>query len=84
MDDTSPDLSVHELTPQLQADLANRFTYHAPKPSQIPKYGIVRNEARRLAELLCKLCPDSRERAVALTNLETAVFWANAAIARNE
>jgi hypothetical protein len=28
-------------------------------------------------------CPDSREKSLAMTNLEQAVMWANAAIARN-
>lgn len=28
--------------------------------------------------------PDSREKSLALTHLEDAVMWANAAIARNE
>ncbi|WP_420909120.1 DUF7681 family protein [Lysinibacillus fusiformis] len=29
------------------------------------------------------LCPNSREKSVAMTNLETAMFWANDSIARN-
>ena len=28
--------------------------------------------------------PQSREQSLALTNVEQAIFWANAAIARNE
>lgn len=31
-----------------------------------------------------KLCLPSRELSVAMTNLETAIFWANAAKARND
>jgi hypothetical protein len=34
--------------------------------------------------LLLELCPESRELALASTNLEQCVMWANAAIARNE
>ena len=34
--------------------------------------------------LMIASCPDSRELSLALTNLEQAVFWANASIARNE
>ena len=34
--------------------------------------------------MLVDECPDSRELSVALTKLEEAVMWANAAIARNE
>ena len=65
-------------------DIENIFTYHAPKPGQTEKYEGIRNDAKELAETIVTLCPDSRERAVALTNLETCVMWANASIARNE
>jgi len=40
--------------------------------------------AKIFAQELCRFCPDSRERSLALTKLEEAVSWANAAIARNE
>jgi hypothetical protein len=33
--------------------------------------------------LINDLCPESREKSLAITNLEQAVMWANAAIARN-
>ena len=42
-----------------------------------------RDEAKKLAATILELCPESRERSVALTELETAVFWANASVARN-
>lgn len=60
------------------------FTYHAPKPGQPEKYEELRGEARRLAYLIDGLCPASREKSLAMTKLEEAVMWANAAIARNE
>jgi hypothetical protein len=37
-----------------------------------------------LSRQLQYLCPGSRELSLAITKLEEAVFWANAAIARNE
>ena len=40
--------------------------------------------AKKLATLIVNACPECRERAVALTNLEQAIFWANASIARRE
>lgn len=64
--------------------LSKNFTYHAPKPGQPERYEAIRAKAKELAELLTASCPPSRELSVALTELETAVFWANAAIARNE
>lgn len=69
------------------ADIANlnrRFTYHPPKDSQPERYVAIREKAKEFATLIAQTVPDSRERSVALTELETAVFWANAGIARNE
>jgi hypothetical protein len=63
--------------------IENNFTYHAPTEGQPAKYEQLRGKAKELAYLITELCPESRERSVAITNLETAVFWANAAIARN-
>lgn len=65
-------------------DLENNFVYHAPKEGQQEKYEAIRSKAKELAQLILVACPDSRERSVALTELETAMFWANASIARNE
>jgi hypothetical protein len=66
------------------ADLANRFTYHAPKDGQPERYGRIRSAAHELATLLNSECPESREKSLAMTHLEDAVMWANASIARNE
>ena len=67
----------------INADLERNFTYHAPKPGQPEIYTQLRDKAKELAYLITELCPASRERSAALTQLETALFWANAAIARN-
>lgn len=67
----------------LNPKIENNFTYHAPTPGQPEKYEKLRAKAKELAYLIEELCPASREQSVALTELETAVFWANAAIARN-
>lgn len=64
--------------------IENNFTYHAPKEGQAEKYEQLRAKGKELALLIVELTPASREQSVALTELETAVFWANAAIARNE
>jgi hypothetical protein len=63
-------------------ELQTRFTYHSPKPGQPEAYQALRDNARQLAEMMADLCPDSRELSLAQTNLEQAIFWANAAIAR--
>jgi hypothetical protein len=65
-------------------NLENNFKYHAPKDGQPEKYEAIRAEAKGLAGVMMAFCPPSRELSLALTNLEQAVMWANAAIARNE
>lgn len=63
--------------------LENNFKYHEPKEGQPEKYNKLRNKAKELAYLIDELCPDSREKSVAITKLEEASMWANSAIARN-
>ena len=70
--------------PEDEKRLDNDFVYHAPKPDQIPRYEQIRNAGKELAHLLLTLCPPSRELSLALTHIETANFYANASIARNE
>lgn len=65
-------------------DLDNIYTYHAPFGDQAQRYTEIRDNAKELAERIIDSCPESRERSLALTNLEQAIFWANASIARNE
>lgn len=60
------------------------FVYHPPKDGQPERYQKIRGKAKELALLLCEECPPSREASLAMTNLENAVMWANAAIARHE
>ena len=64
-------------------DLRNRFTYHPPKDGQAEQYQEIRNYAHGLASLINRLCPESREKSLAVTHLEDCVMWANASIARN-
>lgn len=65
------------------SDLPNRFTYHPPKEGQVLAYERIRGLALQLAELVVAATPVSREQSLALTHVEEAVFWANAAIARH-
>jgi hypothetical protein len=64
--------------------IENAFAYHPPKGTQPKRYEALRANARTLACLIDRHCPDSREKSLAMTNLEQAVMWANASIARNE
>lgn len=63
--------------------LDNIYKYHAPKVEQTEKYVALSEKAKELAQLIMDLCPASREQSVAFTQLETAVMWAHAAIARS-
>lgn len=63
-------------------DIETRFTYHAPRGEQPQLYEDLRRKAKELAYVIDLSMPDGREKALALTNLEQAMFWADAGIAR--
>ena len=64
-------------------DLEAIYKYHVPQKGQKEKYEAIREKAKELAIMISELCPASREQSVAFTNIENAVMWANASIARN-
>lgn len=63
--------------------IENNFKYHSPKEGQPEKYEAIREKAKELAYLIDEQCPNSREKALAMTKLEEAVMWANSSVARN-
>jgi hypothetical protein len=67
-----------------QAELENRFTYHEP-PNQITidLYVDIRNRGKEFAQFVTDNTTASREASLAITKIEEAVMWANAAIARH-
>jgi hypothetical protein len=79
-----PTPTRYPVDPKERARLLEVFTYHAPKGDQVQRYATLRAYAYELAVLVSDLTPPGRERALALTKLEEAVFFANAAIARGE
>lgn len=66
------------------AEREKRHVYHPPKGDQVERYPLIRAGGKGLAQIFDENCPMSRELALAHTHLEQAIFWANAAIARNE
>ena len=67
----------------MNPNIEKNFTYHPPKEGQPQIYTEIRNTAKEFATLLDRVCPDGREKSLALTKLEECVMWANAGIARN-
>jgi hypothetical protein len=64
-------------------ELARRFNYHAPNDDRANRHERIRESLRTTAEEVVDATgPPSREQALAITKLEEAMFWANAAIAR--
>lgn len=76
----------YQITEQDDSLLDNNFVYHAPKAdkNQTARYQFLRNEARKLAMSVMQHVPYGRERSLAVTKIEEAIFWANAGIARGE
>ncbi|MEV4966667.1 hypothetical protein AB0886_05285 [Streptomyces sp. NPDC024062] len=65
------------------ADIAHRFAFHAATTDEKrDAHGSIRQACRRLADEVNEQVPDGREKATALTKIEEAMFWANAALAR--
>lgn len=64
-------------------ELKNRFIYHAPTGNKTEKHEFIRN---MLGEAAIKIdnmiLNDCREKSLAITALEEAMMWSNAAIAR--
>lgn len=77
-------MTLYELSADQVKKLEADFIYHPSTADQIRRYELIREHAREYAELLMTFCPPSRELSLALTELENAVMWANAAIARHE
>ena len=66
-------------------DIEHRFAFHAATtPEKRDEHTSVRQQCRRLADRLNERLPEGREKALAVTKLEEVMFWANAAIAREE
>ena len=57
--------------------------HHKPTEAGIKLIEANREAFKVLATKIVDNCPDGRELSLALTNLEQALFWANASVARN-
>lgn len=64
------------------AEIEHRFRYHPPDPERAQEHQHVREACGMLADYLARRLPPGREASMAITAVEHAMFWANAAIAR--
>lgn len=64
--------------------ITKTFSYQKPSEDQLAKIDKLREAYSTLSNLLNDLCPASRERSIALTELESSSHWANKAITHQE
>lgn len=62
----------------------DRFKHHAPAPDTQRQHEAAREAANAFFEAIELIAPGSREKSLAVTKTEEAMFWLNAAIARNQ
>lgn len=60
------------------------YAHHKPTPQAIEDIRQIRLAFSELHEKLDKLCVSGREKAVAITHLETAAMWAIKAVVCND
>jgi hypothetical protein len=72
---------MHELTLDQQIDqVDHNMTNHAPSEQDIVDIEALRASAKILGHKIAAVCPHSREKSLAQTNLEQALMWAVASI----
>ena len=60
------------------------FAYHSPSEKGLEKINTLRENFSKLYETVTDEVPESRERSLALTNLEQAGMWAVKAVVFND
>lgn len=71
------------MAPIDEAEINRRFSHHVPDAARIAIQEQIRANFRNLATGLTEVLPESREKSLMVTALEEAMFWANAAVARD-
>ena len=61
--------------------VAQAHSFHRADAEKQSQHEEVREVTRKCAQRLLELCPKSRELSLALTAMQDAMMWANAAIA---
>jgi len=63
--------------------IEDAVTYHKPTAEAIECHTEVRECIKTALHIINNTLPDCREKSLAITKIEEAMFWANAGIARN-
>ena len=66
-----------------QEYIKNTFVYHKPNEEQQARFNRLTDLIIALAEEIDVLCPESREKSLAMTKLQECRMFSNAAIALN-
>jgi divalent metal cation (Fe/Co/Zn/Cd) transporter len=77
-------LTTRSTSDDLHKRVRDDFQYHPADAAKGVVHEEVRGELENVAHTIIQVCPEGRELSLALTKLEEAMFWANAAIARRE
>lgn len=64
----------------MRLEILSRFCFHKPDQAGIEKMRKIRHAVRDLADVIDCECPESREKATALTQLSFVMMSANSAI----
>lgn len=72
------------LNQTVEAGIEKPYAYHKPTDSGLTKITQLRKCFSDADRLIKELCPQSRERAVAITELETTAMWAIKAVVLND
>lgn len=67
-----------------EKEIRRNYATHEPDEEQRANIGGIRHQARGLALVINDVAPEGREKSLALTKLEEAAMWAEAAITRNQ
>ena len=76
--------SKPSLSDNQRAAIHRHFTYHPPKPDQLPRFERIRQCAGELAAAIYECTPECADQTAAIRKVREAVMTANAAIACHE
>lgn len=66
-----------------EKDILDRVTYHEVSAEGVKRITDLRYQAEMFMNAVRLLVPEGREKALAFTNIEQALMWSNAGIARH-